>query len=284
MKVERDRGVLLILAGFLLIATGTLHFFYWFIAGTAWEGETSLRKPILFGISGGLTLVSMGQLLRISRTSRNDHWIARVMSSAMILEVGLISVQQWRGVPSHFNHSTAFNTFVDYAITGLILVVVTCILLVAWRSFRFPMMVPPDAKFAWRAGLGYLLVSCLIGFGIFVYGTLKARAGEDPTIYGRAGVLKFPHGMTIHAIQSLPGLSWLLAKLKIDEGSRLASVRLAVAATGCTLLYSIVQTAAGRERSDLSFLSASLLVTAFLLIIPICFALGRRLLNLRWKP
>ena len=56
---SRDpRARQLVLVGVVLVASGLAHAVAWAILGGPWEGPVTWRKPILFGISGGLTSLS----------------------------------------------------------------------------------------------------------------------------------------------------------------------------------------------------------------------------------
>jgi len=57
----RDRRAMpLAVIGLLLVASGMAHLVVWAVLGGPWEGPVTWRKPILFGISGGLTSLSHG--------------------------------------------------------------------------------------------------------------------------------------------------------------------------------------------------------------------------------
>ncbi len=264
----------LIRCGTWLMAWGMLHVAVWLASGTAWQGDVSWRKPILFGLSGGITLVSMGFLTRLLKSWPVDLWIARIAAASMSLEVALISLQQWRGVPSHFNRTTPLNHVVDLLITLLILVVTCCIVLWAARAFRF-LKATADEKIAWRGGLAFLLVSGCIGFAIYVYGSDRVATGDDPTTFGDRGAVKFPHGVVIHAIQLLPALCWLMTRLRIPTAKRVRAVWALHGALACVLAYSVVQTLAGRGRVDFTVASACLLGLAMALMLPIVLAIAK---------
>ena len=54
------RASTLAILGVVLVASGIGHLPVWAVLGGAWEGPVTWRKPILFGISGGLTAISLG--------------------------------------------------------------------------------------------------------------------------------------------------------------------------------------------------------------------------------
>jgi hypothetical protein len=254
--------------GVVLVVSGFVHLGIWCASGTSWSGEVSWRKPTLFGVSGGITLISIAALMPRLRPRRRDPYVACILSMAMLLEVSLISLQQWRGVASHFNDSTPLDAAVDLAITILICIVTVGLLDFGLRSFG-PMAGTSDGKLAWRGGIAFLLISCGVGFAMLAYGHYRTSAGQDPTIYGAAGVVKFPHGMTIHAIQSFPIMAWFLVKLHVPEADRLRVIGSLIVSMSLLLAYSTVQTLAGRDRGDVTPLSLGLLVLAILFAAPL---------------
>ena len=89
--------------GAVLVASGIIHLGIYFLYGGPWEGEVSWRKPILFGISAGLTSISMGWVWASLSRWKYDGFLSSTAALALLVEVGLIDLQQWRGVASHFN-------------------------------------------------------------------------------------------------------------------------------------------------------------------------------------
>lgn len=265
---------LLASSGFLLVAIGILHLCVWVSSGEPWEGSSSWRKPSLFGVSGGLTLVSMSLLLGLLYPWAIDGWLSRILGCAMVLEVGVISLQQWRGAESHFNRSTTIDGMIDTSITIFITAVTFCILVLAIRAFT-SLRARADQQIAWRGGLVFLLLSCAIGFVIFIYGVSQTTAGADPTKFGTGGVVKFPHGMSIHAIQLLPCLCWLLARLHVPLAARVNSLRFMNMSVACLLGCSILQTLAGRAREDFTLLSGCVLIVALIFTFPLLVAIAK---------
>jgi hypothetical protein len=267
---------LLLATGWLLVFAGLFHLAVWLASGQPWEGSVSWRKPALFGVSGGFTLVSLGLLYKLLAPQRWDIWLAGTLGGAMSFEVSLISIQQWRGLESHFNRSTPLDGFIETLITLLITVVTLCIVILSVRAFRF-LDTTDDKKIAWRSGLVFLLISCAIGFVIFGFGVWKSSFGGDPTRFGNDGVVKFPHGMTIHAIQVLPCLCWLMTRVGVTAASRVNSLRCLNISFKCLLCFSVVQTISGRARSDLTIFSGGILVATAAFAAPLMIAIGRAL-------
>ena len=246
----------LAIVGLILVASGLAHVAVWAAVGGPWEGPVTWRKPILFGISGGLTSLSLGWAWS---QRRGDGWLAAATAWALLIEVGLIDLQRWRGVASHFNRQTPLDSFLYDLMGGLILFVTLVILDLTIRFFRQPTLLPADMLLAARAGLVLLAISCLLGIWISAYGDLRVAAGLSPEIYGEAGVVKFPHGVVIHAIQWLPLLAWAARRGGLGESRRYRLVVSATVGTSLIGIYALVQTLMGRERLDATPATATLL-------------------------
>ncbi|MEN1680993.1 MAG: hypothetical protein AAGJ46_15505 [Planctomycetota bacterium] len=196
-----------------------------------------------------------------------DAVVACVLSLAIVAEVALIAMQQWRGVPSHFNNTTEYDAGV---LTAIKLMVAVLTLAIAYFCLRWlaPLRLPPDYAAAARGGMVLLVVACVIGFVIEAQGERLARDGLSPSVYGEAGVLKFPHGMPLHAIQYLPATVWLLASLGVPPQRRLIAVWAFFSGVVGLTLFALVQSYSGRARFDLSAPSALLLAASLAMFLP----------------
>jgi hypothetical protein len=120
-----------------------------------------------------------------------------------------------------------------------------------------------------RAGLVFLVISCLLGIWVSVNGDMRLERGLEPEQFGAAGVPKFPHGAVIHAIQWLPLLAWAARQGGISEKQRTELVLSATSGTGLVLLYALVQTLVGRSRVDASPATAAILASGVVcLVVP----------------
>jgi hypothetical protein len=264
-------------SGMLLLASGLVHVAVWAVLGGPWEGPVTWRKPILFGISGGLTAVSMGWVWSKLPSRRWDVPLSWLTTVALVIEVGLIDLQRWRGVASHFNRATLLDS-VLYDLMGALILWVTLISAdLMLRSFRQTMPVARDMRLAIRAGLVFLVISCLLGIWVSVNGEYRLEHGLEPDQFGAAGVPKFPHGAVIHAIQWLPMLAWAARQAGIGEMRRHRLLLSATLGTGLVLLYALVQTLGGRSRID-----ASPAAAAFLAVGVACLALPAVATALAW--
>jgi hypothetical protein len=256
------RAKALAMLGVVMVVSGIGHLPVWAVLGGPWEGPVTWRKPILFGISGGLTALSLGWVWSLLPPRRGDVPLAAVTAWALFVEVLLIDLQRWRGVGSHFNRDTPLDSFLFDAMGALIVAVTLVIADLTRRLLARRPAVPADTLLAARAGMLLLLVSCLLGIWVGMHGETRMEAGLDPVRLGAAGVPKFPHGVVIHAVQWLPVLAWAARHAGLAESVR--CVLVAVAATGSTLflLYAVIQTALGRGRFDTVPTTAALLVAS----------------------
>ena len=266
-------------SGILLIIVGAIHIPIWLADGSSWEGSVAWRKPILFGISTGMTLWSLGWLKTNLKRRRPDDAVAWVVSISLVLEVGLITLQRWRGTASHFNHATTLDEIIDYAMLGLICIAVLGICYFAVRSFG-NLKLTADYQYALRSGMCFLVISCLIGFVISVYGYERLSEGFSPEKVGRAGVPKFPHGIAIHALQMLPLAVFVMQRLATPLAQRLTVVHWLTASFVLQIIFASYQTFNGYARGELQTLLGGALAVAVVatLIIPAIIALKH------WRP
>jgi len=260
------RATLAAVLGILLFASGIAHLAVWGWLGGPWEGPVTWRKPILFGISAGLTSLSLGWVWSHLRWRRGDGLLATLTAWSLFIEVAVIDLQRWRGVASHFNRATPLDSILYDAMGGLILVVTLVVADLTIRLFREPSALEPATLTAARAGLVLLVVSCGLGVWASVHGDLQVSRGLSPELYGAAGVPKFPHGAAIHALQWLPLIAWGAGRAGFSAAWRRRLVTAAVAGSTLILVYAIVQTLLGRGRFEATPPIAALLVAGACLL------------------
>lgn len=253
-----------LLIGAILCCSGVFHLTLLWITGADWAGPLSLRKPALFGISAGVTVWSIAWVLTQVVPRRYDRRFADLISGSLLVEVGLITLQQWRGVPSHFNRETTLDAVIELTMLGLILFVTAAVAWLCWRSRRLLPMAESRA-IAIRAGLWLLLASCGLGLLVTIGGEINLARGRPPEIWGQAGVLKYPHGSALHAIQTLPLLYFLLKRFQVSHSAWLMGA--AVSAHALFLAHALWQTFHGRARMDIDLISFAALLAAGLLIL-----------------
>lgn len=246
----------------LMLASGVLHLPVALGSVVPWESPISFRKPILFGLSTGLTLASMLIAMQQMRPWPIDRALARIASVSLTLEVALITLQAWLGRASHFHRATAWDRWVETGMHAMIILATFVVFLLTIRAWMRSSWIDASTAMvaAQRWGLVFLSLSCILGFAISNLGLWNLDHHRAPEVWPPRGVLKFPHGAVLHAIQTLVIVAWI-AQWRRSSRARLA-VDLAVIAHGVWLAYAILQTARGRGRWDWDVWSAGLFVSA----------------------
>src|SRR6266540_2480848 len=151
------------LVGGALILVGLAHLVAWLAVGGAWQGPVSYRKPTTFGISFGLTTITLAWVTGHLRISDRTRWLLLgPLAAADTTEVAWVSTQRWRGVASHFNFATTLDTSLFLLGAAAIAVTVTAILALTVLAFT-AMRAAPSMALAVRAGLLILLVAQGVG-------------------------------------------------------------------------------------------------------------------------
>jgi len=259
--------------GATLIAVGVGHLVAWLLIGGAWAGPVSFRKPTTFGVSFGLTTITLAWVAGHLRVSDRARWLLLgPLAVADAYEVVWVSVQRWRGVVSHFNFDTSLDTGLFLAGGVAIAVTVTVTLILTVLAFT-AIQATPSMTLAIRAGLLILLVAQAVGGWMIQHGVGPASDGATTglTTFGVAGVMKVPHAVAIHAIQVLPTLAWLLSFTTLGERRRVTLMGIAILGYVALVVVSLIQTAAGMAPLDvgvvavvLYLLGVGLLGVAFL--------------------
>ena len=234
-SVERTGYVV----GTLLLASGLIHLAILVIGGGSWEGPLSLRKAMSFGLSFGLTLITITWVTSFVRLGdRRRAVLLGTFTAACVLETALVTLQAWRGVPSHYNTETAFDGLVARALAGGGIVLVAIIAVLTLASFRTKPTVPFSLRVATRAGFVALFASLLVGAVMIAKGMLLVFAGNPQAAYITGGSLKPTHAVTMHAILVLPLLAWLLSFADWTERQRVQVVLVGIA--GYIVLAAVV--------------------------------------------
>ncbi|MER7929855.1 hypothetical protein ABTY96_43140 [Streptomyces sp. NPDC096057] len=217
--------------GALLILSGLVHLGVFAVDGGPWYGPVSWRKPVTFGLSFGATLIAVIWVTSYLRIGARMRTVLLVVFAAdCVVEVGGITLQAWRRVPSHLDMETPFDTAVSMmlAVGGGVLVVLLTVFAVA--SFRHRPAAPTGMALAVRSGFAIMLVALVSGAAMIARGVVLARTGHQEAAYHSTAPLKPLHGVSLHAVLVLPALAWLLSRTSWSEAVRLRVVTVAV---GC---------------------------------------------------
>jgi hypothetical protein len=217
--------------GAALFVSGLAHALVLIATGGSWLGPLSLRKAVTFGLSFGLTLASVAWATSfLTVRPRVRSTLLGAFTAASVTEVLLVSMQAWRGVPSHFDFQTPFDTAVSMTLAGGGLVIILTVIGFTAAALVEPGPDAPSLRLAIRAGLVVLLVALATGAVMIGRGVVASRGGNPELAYTTAGSLKPLHAVAMHAILVLPALAWLLSFTRWPEAHRVRVVRLAVAA------------------------------------------------------
>lgn len=239
LATSRDREVRwLVVLSAVLLASGVAHGLVWLLDGVpSLAGPVSWRKPIVFGLSAGVTTASVAWLVSLLDASASRARWARLYGVTMVLEIFLIDLQRWRGVGSHYNVATPLDGAIFSAMGVLICVSVASLGVLGWRAARSA-AVPVDTRAAAGAGVALLLVGSLVGAAMASHGSAIGATG--------GGWMKLPHFVALHAIQTLPALAWWLERRGAPVDARARLVRWTAAAHTLLLAVSLAWAALAR--------------------------------------
>jgi hypothetical protein len=215
--------------GALLLASGLIHFGILVTSGGSWEGPLSMRKATTFGLSFGLTLITIvwvATFLRLSDRSRAV--LLGAFTVACVLETALVTLQVWRGVPSHFNLETTLDGLIARSLAGGGIALVTIIGALLLVAFRRQPTLPVSLLIAIRFGFLTLFTSLVVGAVMIATGMLLVFGGNTQAAYATGGALKPTHAVTMHAILVIPLLAWFLSFADWSERRRVGVVALGV--------------------------------------------------------
>jgi hypothetical protein len=269
LKLEKTASRRLGVAATVLGLSATVHLFVLVATGGDWSGAVSFRKPLTFGISVGLLLWTCGWVMdRLPARKRRESVLAKVLIGSGLVEVGLITAQAWRGVPSHFNFTTTTDSIIFSAMGASIAVFsLALVALTIWAVLRRP----SDRSTRLAVLAGMVLVITGLGLGQWVIGLgvqMAEQLGHAPetVLAGEAGVAKFPHAMALHGIQLFIGASIVARLGRLDGRRQLNAVRMTVGGYLAIVAWSIVHTNAGRAPLDLSGVESALILIGMALL------------------
>nr|CTQ92299.1 hypothetical protein [Kibdelosporangium sp. MJ126-NF4] len=228
--------------GGVLFLSGLVHLVVLLVTGGTWLGPLSMRKPLTFGLSFGLTVgaaVWATSFLRVRQGLRT--LLLAMLYVASVVEVSLITLQAWRGRPSHFNFETPFDSTIAMTLAGggaVLIAVIAGFTVAAFRTVQTRSM-----QLALRFGFAALVVALVVGAVMIATGVTEVRSGNAELAYLTAGALKPAHAVPMHAILIMPGLAWLLGLTRWPEETQVLITRIAAAGYGLLIAGTIAYSA-----------------------------------------
>jgi hypothetical protein len=262
------------LVGTGLIVIGLAHAAAWAVAGGSAAGAVSWRKPTTFGLSFGLTTVTLAWVATWLPIRPRVGWTAAgLLCAAVTYEVAWVTVQHARGVPAHFNDTTPLDE--RLFIAGAVMVTVAILVIAAMTLAAFlHTTAPAPMALAIRGGLVGLLAAQVTGLWMLLHGLALVEDDADPLVqsmstYGAAGQMKFAHAVPMHAIQVLVVLAWLLWWSGLPQRRQTRLVALAVVGYGGLVAVALGRTSFGLAPVALMDVSSlGYLLAAGLLAVP----------------
>jgi hypothetical protein len=222
-------------AGLLLV--GLAHAAIWALAGGSASGAVSWRKPTTFGISFGLTTVTLGWVATWLPVRRAIGWTAAgLLGAAVSYEVAWVVVQHARGCPPTSTTPPPLDE--RLFIAGAVMVAVAIGVIAAMTlAALVHTTAPAPLAVAIRWGLVGLLAAQATGVWMLGHGLGLLADDADPvtqsmSTVGAAGSLKFAHAVPMHAIQVLVVLAWVLSRSGLPPRRQPRLVALAVVGYG----------------------------------------------------
>jgi catechol 2,3-dioxygenase-like lactoylglutathione lyase family enzyme len=261
------------LVGAGLILIGLTHAALWAMTGGSASGAVSWRKPTTFGISFGLTTVTLAWVATYLPVRKAIGWTAAgLLGAATTYEVVWVTVQHARGVPAHFNDTTPLDERLFIAGAVMVAVAIGVIAAMTLAAFLHT-TAPAPMALAIRGGLVGLLAAQVTGLWMLLHGLALLDADADPLVqsmntYGAAGSMKFAHAVPMHAIQVLVVLAWLLSLSGLPQRRQTQLVALGVVGYAGLVAVALGRTTWGlapvdlRNASTLGYLLAAALLAA----------------------
>lgn len=174
------------------------------------NGVSVWIKPAKFHITAAVYMWTMAVFLQLLPDRQKSSFISRLIALCMLVEVVLIDFQASRGVASHFNNATVWDTLI-YAVMGVFIMInTTTALYTAIQFFRQSVSISAPMLWAIRLGIILFVIGSLQG------GVMSAinqhSVGAADTAKGifflnwnrEGGDLRIAHFVGVHALQLIP--------------------------------------------------------------------------------
>ncbi len=201
------RNALLYFFGWANVALLLIAIVGWTVDDTVVSGINAWIKPMKFAVSVTVYAWTFAWLLFYLPHAKQVKWISILVVVCMTVENTAIFMQAFRGVPSHFNVSTALDGAV-FATMGLFILINTVVITWVFILFWLPgVRLSPSMLAAWRCGIFLFLVGGVSG-GIMsghlshAVGVAEGNAALPFLNWSlRGGDLRIPHFLTLHGLQ-----------------------------------------------------------------------------------
>lgn len=203
--------------------------------------ENVWMKPFRFAVSIFLFTWTYAWISRFYKHKRLAGFINKIIAACMFIEIALIGMQAFRGVPSHFNIATPFDATV-FSIMGGVIGFNAVLLVVLFVLFTFFERGGSMYRSAIIWGMilfllgnftGYLMVQ---NFGTVTGENLSPSAWFITNWNPSAGDFRIAHFLGLHGIQVMLIMSFAFQRKKIPP----SRVHIVGAIYFCIMFYSMV--------------------------------------------
>lgn len=261
--IRRPARILYAGAGLFLLSAA-IHLGALILDGWQWSGAVSFRKPLVFSLSVGLLLGTVGWVLdRLPDRPRLATALAWTFLISSVIEVGLIAMQTWRGRASHFNVLSGGDAAVFAAMGAAVGVMSLCLIgVLVWSAIDRP----SDGLIRLAVIGGLVLVATGLGFGQWLVqlGNEYVAANQavpDTVTSGEQGVVKFPHAVAFHGIQVFIVSAVMLGRSRLPTLARRRLMRLIFWSYTGVLVFASAQTLTGQAPLDVSIWTIGLVAS-----------------------
>ena len=239
-------------------------------------GRNVWTKPWKFATSIAVFTATIGWLLpSLSLGERLSRRVSYLIGTSMLIEIALISGQAARGVRSHFNGSTLFDTALSLVMVLTITVSTLTVAYVLWQLVRTRPSLSPPYHWGIRLGMLVFVVASFEGYLMIANGAHSV--GTAPSAPGlpllnwklTGGDLRIAHFVGLHGLQVLPLVGYVAARWnRVSERGALGLVGGASALYGLLLgaLFGIAML--GHPLVPAVPSIASIFTLSFLLVAP----------------
>lgn len=209
-------------------------------------------KPAKFTLSIGVYVWTIAWLVAyLPDYARSVRLISWGVAATMVIEIVFICLQSWRGVTSHFNFSTPFNSTI-IGLMGIAILVNT--LLVVWMLVLF-FRQSPVVSGAMLRGIQLGIVIFLIGsyYGSAMISRSAHSVGVEDGGPGLpfvnwstvGGDIRIAHALGLHALQILPLIGYLVGRQDFGDVRKQISVGVVGAIYSAIVIWTYLQALAG---------------------------------------
>ncbi len=203
-----------------------------FIDSRTLMGVNVWIKPLKFTISGAIYILTIGYLMTLYPYSkRKKNILNNIVSWTLLLEIGIIVYQGSRGVQSHYNKATNFDSLL-FAFMGLLIAInVIIMVLFVFDSIRLKLKTTKPVQLAIVLGWIILVVGSWIGGQMISQmshnvGVVDGGPGLPLVNWSTiAGDLRIAHFFGLHGIQIIPLFAlWVSNKWKTTNRNLMVTV------------------------------------------------------------